>query len=144
MTNKPALFRNGKYEATGETRIWRGRTLHRIRAIRSFASVNAGDLGGWIEKEVNLSGGGCAWVGDDALVCDSALVFGNAQVRNNAMVRDNARVCDSALVGDDALVEDDVWICGWARVLGNVRARGNAQIGGNTWISDDVRPEALE
>lgn len=44
-----------KYELTNETIFFNGLTLYRIRAIKDFSDVKAGDLGGWIEKEVNLS-----------------------------------------------------------------------------------------
>ena len=48
-----------KYEFTGETKVindWRGEvTLHRIRAVIEFKNVSVGDIGGWIEKEENLS-----------------------------------------------------------------------------------------
>mgnify|MGYP001264415659 CR=1 FL=1 len=59
-----------KYEFTGETREHLGCTLHRIRALVAIASigVSAGDLGGWIEAEKNLSHDGDAWV------------YGNAEV----------------------------------------------------------------
>ena len=54
-----------KYEFTGETRkiqlMFRTVTLHRIRAVISFGLVDAGELGGWIEKEENLSHEGKAW-----------------------------------------------------------------------------------
>ena len=60
---KPA-FRNAKFEATGETKEWFGKTLHRIRAVVAIASlgVAAGELGGWIEHETNLATTGTAWV----------------------------------------------------------------------------------
>lgn len=48
-----------KYEFTGETKeirlLFRTATLHRIRATVAFGIVEVGDLGGWIEKEENLS-----------------------------------------------------------------------------------------
>ena len=48
-----------KYEFTGETKViddWRGTvTLHRIRAVVEFGLIKVGDIGGWIEKEENLS-----------------------------------------------------------------------------------------
>ena len=45
-----------KFEFTDETKQNEGGiTLHRIRAIRDFGDVKAGDLGGWIEREGNLS-----------------------------------------------------------------------------------------
>ena len=70
-----------KYELTSETRVHFGRTLYRIRALLSFGGVKAGDLGGFIEKEANLS-----------QVSDNAWVFGNAQVSDNARVSGNAWV----------------------------------------------------
>ncbi len=46
---------NKKYELTEETLYWEGATLHRIKALHNFRNIKAGDLGGWIEKERNLS-----------------------------------------------------------------------------------------
>ena len=54
-----------KYEFTGETKkvsLFRNITVRRIRATIAFGVVKAGDLGGWIEKEENLSQEGDAWV----------------------------------------------------------------------------------
>ena len=73
-----------KYEFTGETKeiklLFRTAVLHRIRATVSFGFVKIGDLGGWIEKEENLSHEGKAWVCGDAEVCGNAKVWGNAEV----------------------------------------------------------------
>lgn len=71
---------NKKYELTDETQEWNGRTLHRIRALADFGDVKAGELGGWIEKEENLSHNGNAWVYGDAQVCNNARVYGNAEI----------------------------------------------------------------
>ena len=43
-----------KYELTEETKVIGGKTLFRIRALRSFGGIKAGDLGGFIENERNL------------------------------------------------------------------------------------------
>ena len=61
-----------KYELTEEAKNINGVTLHRIRALRDIpsAGVKSGDLGGWIEKESNLSKYGDAWVCDNAKVMD--------------------------------------------------------------------------
>lgn len=68
-----------KYEFTGETKrveLWnRTVTLHRIKATVEFGFVKVGELGGWIEKEENLSHEGKAWVWGNAEVCDDAKVF---------------------------------------------------------------------
>lgn len=68
-----------KYELTNEVKEYNGITLHRIKATKNFGSVNAGDLGGWIESEDNLSQGNDAWVCDNAEVCGNAdyIVFKN-------------------------------------------------------------------
>ena len=44
-----------KYELSNETIVFNCVTLHRIKALKNFSDVKAGDLGGWIEKEDNLS-----------------------------------------------------------------------------------------
>ena len=73
-----------KFEFTGETKtislLFRTATLHRIRAVAEFGLVKIGDLGGWIEKEENLSHEGKAWVCGDAKVWGNAKVCGDADV----------------------------------------------------------------
>ena len=73
-----------KYELTDETKNFCGITLHRIRALRDIPSVNVGpgDLGGWIEKESNLTQYGDAMVYGDAEVGGDAKVGGDAEVIN--------------------------------------------------------------
>lgn len=52
-----------KYELlTNDTINLAGRTLYRIKALRDFGNVKKGDLGGYVEKEENLSHNGSAWV----------------------------------------------------------------------------------
>ena len=73
-----------KFEFTGETKtinlLFRTATLHRIKAVVEFGLVKVGDLGGWIEKEENLSHEGKAWVCGDAKVWGNAKVCGDAKV----------------------------------------------------------------
>lgn len=61
-----------KYELTTNTKVFDGKTLYQIRALVSFGTVNAGDLGGYIEKEDNLSQADTAWVYGDAWVSGNA------------------------------------------------------------------------
>ena len=63
-----------KYELTNETKVVLGTTLYRIRALIAFGDVDAGELGGWVEKESNLAHDGDAWVYGDARV------YGDAEV----------------------------------------------------------------
>ena len=79
-----------KYELTEETKtLADGTVLHRIRALRDISryGVNAGDIGGWIEKYDNLSQDGNAWVNGNARVYGNAEVSGNAEVKS---IRDYA------------------------------------------------------
>lgn len=106
-----------KYNLTTETKInIFGKKLFRIKALISFGPISAGEKGGWVEKEENLSQSGNAWVSDNAEVSGTACVFdnacvrGNAYVHNNAWVRDNARVRDNAEVFGDAEVSGDAWV----------------------------------
>ena len=77
---------NKIWEFTGETKIHLGTTLKRIRAAVGFelkcgVVIGKGELGGWIEKESNLSGN--AWVSGNAKVSDNAEVSGNAEVKSS-------------------------------------------------------------
>ena len=68
-----------KFELTAEfvTDVF-GKKLFRIKALVAFGDVEKGELGGFIEKEDNLSHLGDAWVYGDARV------YGNAQVSGDA------------------------------------------------------------
>ena len=86
-----------KFELTAEfvTNVF-GKKLFRIKALVAFGSVEKGELGGFIEREDNLSHDGNAWVSGNAQV------FGDARVSGNARVSDDARVSGNA---DYAVVE---------------------------------------
>ena len=73
MTNKKYEFVDGDTITTPS-----GKTLRRIRALVAIGlSVAAGDLGGYIESEKNLSTSGDAWV------YGNARVYGNAQIKSH-------------------------------------------------------------
>lgn len=81
-----------KYKLTDETIEVFGKTLHRIKALRDFGDIKTGDIGGFIENEINLSHEGDCWVYNGAKVFDCAQVYENAKVSDNAEVFGNARV----------------------------------------------------
>jgi len=115
-----------------------GRVFYRIRALRDIGSdVAAGDLGGYVESEINLCSEGECWIYDDARVLDFARVFGNAQVRGNVWVKDYARVFDNAIVGDVACVSEEAYVFGNAKVWGKPWISGNAQIFNNAILHGD-------
>ena len=78
-----------KYEFTGETKqvgMFGNITFKRIKAVVAFGIVEVGELGGWIEKEKNLSQEGKSWVCGNAKVCGNAEVYGDAKVCGDAKV----------------------------------------------------------
>lgn len=126
-----------KYEMTSNTKELKGRKLFQIRALKDFGDVKVGDLGGYIEKEENLSHGGNAWVYDDALVYGDACVSDNAQVRGDARVYDNAQVYDNAWIRGDACIYNNAWIYDNARVYGDTIIYGDTCICDDAWICGD-------
>lgn len=115
-----------------------GKKLFRIRALADFGDVRAGELGGYVEKEENLSHDDNAWIFDDACVCDNACVFGNARVTDYAHIRDNALVYGNARVSGDARVSGNAYVSGNALVTDNAWVSGNACITGNALICSEA------
>ena len=116
-----------------------GVKLFRIKALIEFGNVKAGDLGGYIEKEENLSHMGDAWVSGDTQVFGDARVFGNAWVSGNARVFGDAQVFGDAWVSGDTQVFGDARVFGNAWVSGNARVFGDAQVFGNARVSGDAQ-----
>ena len=79
-----------KFELTSEFVTFLGKKLFRIKALISFGNVEEGELGGYVEKEENLSNDGNAWVSGDAWVSGNARVSGDARVYGNARVYGDA------------------------------------------------------
>ena len=99
-----------KYKLTKNTKEVAGITLYQIQAIKDFGNAKKGDLGGWIEKEENLSQQDNCWVSGNAKVYGDAWVYGNAEVYGDAWVYGDAKV-----YGDDL-------------VSGNAKVIGNAEV----------------
>ena len=134
-----------KYKLTKETKDINGVKIYRIEALKSFAGVDKGDKGGWIENKENLSQEGNAWVSGDAWVYGNAQVSGNARVSGNAQVYGNAQVSGNAWVYGNAQVSGNAWVSGNAQVSGDAQVSGNAwvygnaQVSGNAWVSGNAQ-----
>lgn len=121
--------------------------LYRIEALKDFGDVKKGDIGGWIEKEKNLSQEGNCWLYGDAtvvqnaVVFDNAKVYGDAEITNNARVYGNSKVFDEAYIMDSAEVFDyaevygEAWICQNAKIFGKSKISGSSRVGGNDILS---------
>ena len=105
--------------------------LFRVKALKDFAGIKMGTVGGYVESEDNLSQEGECWVADDAIV------FGNARVRGVARVYGDAGVYGDACVRGGALVFGDARVYGEARVRGDaiVRSMKDYLVFKNWWSS---------
>ena len=128
-----------KYELTNEMKtLTDGTVLRRIRALRDIPrfGVKAGELGGFVEGENNLSQDGDAWVFGNAKVYGDAKVSGDAEVYGDAKVYGDAEVYGYAKVSDYACVSGDAW------VFGNAKVFGKAWVFGNAWVCGDAEVSA--
>ena len=103
-----------------------GTKLYQIKCTKTFEYAKKGELGGYIEREVNLSQGGNAWVSGDVQVYGNARVSGDAWVSGDAQVYGNARV------------SGDAWVSGDAQVYGDARVSGDAQVSGNACLKSNA------
>ena len=113
-----------KYELVKDDFVMvNGNKLYRIKSLIDIEPwVAAGQLGGYIEKEENLSHEGNCWVFDHAMVYDKAVV------KDNAVVSLNAQVYGQAIVSGDSIVTDHATIHGNAMLKGHIRVSGYASI----------------
>ena len=111
-----------KFRLTDNKKEVRGITFYQIESLIDFGDVQAGDKGGWIAKEENLSQCGDAWVSGDAKVYGNAEVSGDAKVYGNAKVSGNAKVYGNAWVSGNA---DILWISRVGSRLGTTTAFKN-------------------
>ena len=107
--------------------------LHRIRALRDIGpTVKAGDLGGFVEGEWNLSYEDAdSWIANNAIAANAACVEGGSLLRDEAVVCGEARVRGMSIVSDYAWVEDYAVIDG-ARVELYARVSGHALVSART------------
>lgn len=104
---------NKKYEFTSETKtLPDGRTLHRIKSLITTEYADAGELGGFIEKEANLPHNDISWVANEAMV------YGEAVVIYDSIVSDHAIVCDHAVICFGAKVSGHAHISGFSKISG--------------------------
>lgn len=113
-------------------------SMYRIKALKDFANIKAGDLGGLIDKESNLSQEGDCWISYNARVYGDAEVSGNAMILHNAEVFGNAHVAGDARVFGYANIFDNAMVFGKARVFGNAHVAGNARVFENASVSDQA------
>jgi hypothetical protein len=87
-----------KYELTTNFIEDDGKILYRIKALKDFGDVKAGDVGGYIEKESNLSQEGDCWVFPMAKVSGNAKVYGYAEICGNAEISGHTQVGSNSII----------------------------------------------
>ena len=154
-----------KYKLT-KNFILSGVRLFQIEALKDFTinkyyHVKKGDLGGYIQKESNLSQNGLSCIADDSqvsgnavvrdnglvkggsIVCGSATVSGglvhNGRISGNGIVTDfasvfHATVTDNGFVGDGAVLNGDILVKDNGHVSNKARIKCNAVIGGDSIV----------
>ena len=99
--------------------------LLRVIALKDFANVKKGSLGGLIEKEDNLDQKGDCWVFGEAKVKGNATVSGNAQVCGYAWIDGNARICGCTCVGGEN-----------TKISGNIKLWSTTGI---SWVTSSIK-----
>lgn len=102
-----------KYELSDQTKVVDGVTVHRIRRISN------GELGGWIESELNLNHDDHSWVFDDSVVLGDARIFLNVKVFESSVVKDNTHLSGTIDVRGGSVVGGN-----GLRVSGNICFNG--------------------
>ena len=122
-------MQNNKYELTDIAHL-QYPFLRRIRALRNIGDkVEAGDFGGFVESEQNLSfePGDEAWLFDEAISCNEARVDKNSILKDNAIVSGQAYITQGAELGGNTQAMDKAYISG--ALLGvQARAYGSSII----------------
>ena len=118
--------------------------LHRIRALQDVReNVHAGDLGGFVQSEENLSQEGSCWIFDNAIAAEESCVSGNADLRDFSCARGSAVICGESQIHQNATVKDCAIVTagcigGNAHIAGNAEVRANCATGCVPVVSDDV------
>jgi hypothetical protein len=109
-------------------------TIYRIIATRDSANAKAGQLGGWVESEKNITDSG--WVGDNAIVTGNAVVSDEAVVQGSARVYGNAKICGHAIVESGAQVLGNGIVSGCAIVTDHAVVSGVGHVTGSVVVRD--------
>lgn len=106
--------------------------LHRICSLATVNEhVPAGTLGGYIQREDNLSQEGECWIYDNAICCEGAVVEKGAGLFDGTMARESALITGDACLYDRAVAEGHCYIR-------NGEIKEEARIAGDAVINESV------
>ena len=148
---------NRKYEMTNITMEFEERTLYRVRALKNFRNVKAGDLGGWVSGKHNLSQEGDCWIYDEAKCMDNARMYHNSAMYNNAVMcdfsemhgcsemhnysamLDNSRMYNCSAMYDNSRMYNDSKMYSNSRMFDNSAMYNNAVMLDNSKMFENSR-----
>lgn len=115
-------------------------TVHRIRALQDFGDVKAGDLGGYVESEANLSHTGDCWIYDGSIACCDAVVRDDAVLKDGAVMGQAAQLRDAAEVSGNVTMKGCAEVSGHASVsCGGMFSRDRIGLSGHAVVTEDAR-----
>ena len=85
--------------------------LYRIQAVKDFGDVKAGDKGGWVESERNLSQDGNCWIYDESVVYGGSRVCENAHICGNAIIERKSSIGGEVFIKDAKVTEVEISDC---------------------------------
>lgn len=144
-------MKNKKYELIPSDKTINGKKLFQIRALKDFdiyypdretifhrnldfirspncPEVHAGDLGGYVESEANLSQAGNCWIFGDAIVHEKAYVCLHAVVTSTPMVYGDPEPCLSTEIKGTAAISDNAFVYGGCVIEDDSHVSGCAEI----------------
>ena len=128
-----------KYELIKESKTYFAeREIFRIRALKDFNNVKAGDIGGWVCSYNNLSQDGNCWIYDEAKCLDNARVYDNAVMCGNAVMFGNAKMFDNAKMSDNSIMCDNAEMCGNSKMYDTSTMCGSSTMCDNAEMFDDT------
>ena len=116
---------------------WEGHILHRIRALKDFRDIRKGDIGGYVEKECNLSHKGKCWIYDNAKAMDDSRVNSNSRMYDNSIICDNGRMHDNSEMHGDSRLYDNSIMYGESKMYGNSVMCNNSVMHNNSEMYDN-------
>ena len=115
----PSTTHIKKYELLNKTIVVDGRELHQIKSLVQIGIVPAGEEGGFVESEANLSQDGECWL------WGTSKVFGNAKVSENCVIAGNSEISGNSVICGNAIINNSI-------------VKNNAAIGGSTEVKSSV------
>lgn len=137
-----------KYRLTENTLEFRGKTLYQIKALKDFKIKHGGvfevkksDLGGYIEKEYNLSQNGDCWIAKNIYVLENAQIEDDAFIEGIGYIYGHSRILGEAYISNgDSDDRYELAIFDNAKISGNVYfSQVNLIMKDNSEIYGDVR-----